>query len=200
MITYSNIQRFDCVPFEEYLKLEGFSHSFLKREHNGIASELTMTDNITIGKLVDGILTDPSNVDMSSHLYGVAKLIAYEVTKTFGELIKTFIPQLSFTANVEFNGFKMPTTGRLDWLLPGHAVIDLKVTKAKASQLNGLIEFMGYKNQLWHYCKMAKVDKAYLMFHSIPDKKTLILFIDCSMGYNEFWAEKTLMFGRVLAC
>ncbi len=199
MITYSNIKRFDNLQFEEYLKLEGYSHSFLKRERNGITQELTMTDNIIMGKLVDGILTDPGAVDMSNVLYPSAKIIAFDIKQTFGDLIKFFVPQISFTADVEYKGFLMPTTGRLDWLLPGHAVIDLKCTKAKANQLPGLIDFMGYKNQVWHYCKMAKMDKAYLMFHSIPDKKTLIIFIDCSLGYNEFWAEKTMMFGKIAA-
>lgn len=197
MITYSNIKRFDNIPFEEYLKFEGYSHSFLKREHNGIVEPLTITDNITIGKLVDGILTDPSSVDMSNPLYGNAKLIAHEVSSTFGTLIKSFVPQISYTADVECNGFIMPTTGRLDWLLPNHAVIDLKCTKAKVSQLDGLINFMGYNNQVWHYCKMSGVEKAYLMFHSIPDKKTIIRFIDCSANTNDFWGNKIELFGRV---
>lgn len=199
MITYSNIKRFDNIPFEEYLKFDGYSHSFLKREHNGIVEPLTITDNITIGKLVDGILTDPSSVDMSSHLYGVAKLIAHEVYKTFGSLIKNFESQISFTADVECNGFIMPTTGRLDWGLKNHAVIDLKCTKSKVAQIPALIEYMGYKNQLWHYCKMYGVDRAYLMFHSIPEKKTIIQFVDCSMNTNDFWSNKIELFGRVEA-
>lgn len=199
MITYTNIKRFDNIPFEEYLKFEGYSHSFLKREHNGIVEPLTITDNITIGKLVDGILTDPSSVDMSNPLYSVAKLIAYEVTKTFGALILNFESQISFTADVEYNGFIMPTTGRLDWGLEKHAVIDLKCTKSKVAQIPALIEYMGYKNQLWHYCKMYGVDKAYLMFHSIPEKKTIIQFVDCSAPVNDFWANKIELFGRVAA-
>lgn len=195
MITYSNIQRIDNLPFEEYLQLPGYSHSFLKREINGITEELRITDNIIIGKLVDNILTEPAKADMSSSLYPVAKLIAAEVTKHFGTMINSFQKQISYTAEVEFKGFTMPTTGRLDFLLPGHAVIDLKITKMK--DINALIDFMGYKNQLWHYCKMAGVSKGYLMFYSIPLKQTFVRYVDCSFGTNEFWAEKIIKFGKV---
>lgn len=197
MITYSNIKRQDNIPFEDYLKLGGYSHSFLKREHNGIVEPLTITENIRIGKLVDAILTDPASADMTDSLYQYAKNIAFEIKKTFGELIKSFESQISFTADIEYKGFKMATTGRLDWGLPKHAVIDLKVTKSKISALNTLVEFMGYKNQLWHYCKMYGVTKAYLIFYSIPDKKSHIIFIDCSEPVNEFWADKTIKFGTV---
>lgn len=195
MVTYSNIKRFDNLPFEDYLKLEGLSHSFLKREHGGITTELTMTDNITIGKLVDGIITDPSSVDMSNPLYDVAKLIAYEITRSFGDMIKHFEKQVSFTADTEHNGFTMPTKVRLDFLLSGHAAIEMKVTMSK--NIMSIIKFMGYENQVWHQTKMAQVKKGYFLFHSIPDKKTIILTADCSSDHNQFWADKTLMFGKV---
>lgn len=198
-ITHTNIQRFDNIPFEDYLKFGGFSHSFLKRERGGITEEFVMTDKVMIGKLVDGIITEPGEVDMSHKLYPIAKRIAFDINNTFGDLISSFVSQVSYKAEVNFNGFVMPTTGRLDFLLPGHAVIDLKVTFEKVGSLEGLIEFMGYKNQLWNYCKMAQVDKAYLMFHSVKSKKTIIKFIDCSNGYNDFWADKTMLFGKVLA-
>ncbi len=195
MITYSNIKRFDNLPFEDYLKLDGYSHSFLKREHGGITTELTITDNIRLGKLVDGIITEPKTVDMSDVLYPVAKRIAYDITKNFGDLIKQFDKQVSFTANTEFNGFTMPTKVRLDFLLPGHAAIEMKVTMSK--DIDSIIKFMGYENQVWHQRQMAKVNKGYFLFHSVPLKKTIILTADCSGDHNQFWAEKTLMFGKV---
>lgn len=195
MIKYSNIKRFDGIPFEDYLKLEGYSHSFLKREHNGITPELTITENITIGKLVDGIITEPSSVDMSNPLYPVAKLIAYEITRTFGGLIKYFDKQVSFTGETQHNGFVMPTKVRLDFLLPGEAAIEMKITKTK--NIFSIIKFMGYENQVWHQTKMAQVKRGYFLFHSIPDKKTIILTSDCSSDMNQFWAEKTMLFGKV---
>jgi hypothetical protein len=198
MIQYTNILRHDNVPFEEYLRLPGYSHSYLKRERFGMVEELTMTDNIMIGKLVDGILTDQEGVDMKSPLYSQAKLIAYDIMKTWGAQIKLFRKQVSYTADVNHNGFIMPTTGRLDFELPKHAVVDLKVTKSK--DVDGLINYMGYKNQVWHYAKMAQVNDAYIMIHSIPLRRNFIRAIDCSSNMNEFWADKCINFGKVSVC
>jgi hypothetical protein len=195
MIHYSSIKRYDGLPFEDYLKLEGYSHSFLKREHNGITTELSITDNIRIGKLVDGIITEPETVDMSDSLYPVAKAIAFKITDTFGDLIKHFDKQVSFTADTEYNGFTIPTKVRLDFLLPQHAAIEMKVTMSK--NIDSIIKFMGYENQLWHQTKMANVKKGYFLFHSIPLKYTVILSADSSSSINQFWAEKTMLFGRV---
>lgn len=197
MIEYTNIQRHDNMDFQEYLKLPGYSHSFLKREHNGITEELKITDNITTGKLVDNILTEPIKADMSSPLYPYAKAIAHAIKSDFGLFLNKFEKQISFTADATHKGFTMPTTGRLDYLLPGYAVIDLKVTKSKEKDINALIDFMGYKNQVWHYSKMAGVNKAYLLFYSIPAKKIILRYIDCSFGNNEFWADKIIKFGVV---
>jgi hypothetical protein len=104
--------------------------------------------------------------------------------------------QVSFTADASYLDFTMPVTGRLDFLLPKVAVIDLKVTKSK--NLKGLIEFMGYKNQGWNYCKMSKVGLFYLMIHSIPLKKTELIKIDCRSDENVFWQDKILKFGKVI--
>lgn len=197
MITYSNITRYDNMPFDQYLRLGGYSHSFLKRERGGVTEDLKITDNIRIGSLVDNILTEPARVDMSSPLYPYARDIAAKIKATFGGLIQAFQKQVSYTADASCGDFCMPVTGRLDFLLPRHSVIDLKVTKSK--ELKTLIEFMGYKNQGWNYCKMAKVDTFFLMMHSIPLKRTEIIKVDCSSSDNEFWREKIIKFGKVAA-
>lgn len=197
MLTYSNIKRYDNLPFDDYLKLGGYSHSFLKRERGGVAEDLTITDNIRIGALVDAILTEPAKVDMASPLYPVARDIAHAIKSKFGSLINQFEKQVSYTAEVTYQGFTMPVTGRLDFLLPKFAVVDLKVTRSV--NLQDLIDYMGYKNQMWNYCKMAGVNTAYLMIYSMPGKKVEVIRLDCSSDENEFWQEKTLKFGSVAA-
>lgn len=195
MITFTNIQRHDNLPFGDYLKLSGFSHSFLKRERMGITEELTITDNIRTGSLVDAILTEPAKANMSDPLYPAARDIAAKIKSNFGSFISFFQKQVSYTAEAEFQDFVMPVKGRLDFLLPGVAVIDLKVTKSK--DLKPLIDFMGYSNQMWNYCKFPGLKTAYLMIYSIPLKKTEIVKIDCSSATNPFWEEKIIKFGKV---
>lgn len=167
----------------------------LKHEFNGVTPNLEMTDNIRLGSVVDNILTEPHKVNMGDQLYPIARDIASKLKSDFGELINQFKKQISYTADVSFNGFNLPVTGRLDFELPKNAVIDLKITKEK--NIAALIGFMGYENQLWHYSKMAQVKNAYLMFYSIPLKKTLLFAFDCSSNYNEFWADKIIKFGKI---
>jgi hypothetical protein len=195
VIQYSNIQRFDNISFEDYLKLPGFSHSFLKRERNGVAEDLTITDNIRLGSMVDNILTEPHKVNMASHLYPAGRDIARMIVDKFGPLISKMKSQVSFTCDMEYNGFVMPSKARLDWLFDEVAVLDLKITKSK--DLTSLIDFMGYRNQKWHYSKAAKVPRSYLLIHSVPLKKTEFIPIDVSATINPFWAEKIIKFGKV---
>lgn len=160
----------------------------------GMVDEIVITDNIRIGKLVDGILMDPTTVDMNDSLYSIARNIAVDIKKSFGSIIPDFKAQVSYTGHVTHAGLTMETKGRLDWELPKHAVIDLKITKMR--DIPALIEFMGYNNQTWHYGHLSQVKDAFLMIHSIPLKRNFFIPSDVSMSNNEFWAEKTLMFGK----
>jgi hypothetical protein len=197
MIEVTNITRYDNVPFEEYLKMPGYSHSFLKREKMGVAEDLTMTDNIRLGSLVDALLTGEDRVDIKSPIYPAAREIALKIREKFESFIHYMQKQVSYTADMSHQGFILPVKGRIDFLLPNIGVVDLKVTQSK--DIRGLIGFMGYKNQLWGYCKMAKVNSAYIMIYSVPLKRTEIIKIDCSFNENSFWREKILAFGKVAA-
>lgn len=195
MITCTNTQRFEGIAFANYLKIEGYSHSFLKYQKNGIVEPKEVTANMQIGTLVDGILCEPDSVNMAHELYAPAKAIAYELQKKHGNLINAFKKQVSYTATMQYNGFQLPVKGRLDFLIPLHAVVDLKVTWSK--DVLALIEYMGYKNQLFAYCKMAGVKKGYIMIHSAPLNKTTIVDIAIP-DTNEFWQEQILNFGTVI--
>lgn len=196
-LTYTNIIRHDNIPFEDYLKLKGFSNSFLKYQRNGIVPPKEITDNMKVGSLVDNILTEPGKANMSDPFYPYCKKIAFNIKERFGDLINVFEKQVSFTAEISYENFIMPTTGRLDFGLPKIAVIDLKVTKSSIKQVPALIDFMGYKNQLWNYCKMYGVNNCYIMVHSIPDNKTELYPYDMSSDYNEFWANGVMQFGKL---
>ncbi len=195
MITYSNIVRYDNLPFDDYLNLAGYSHSFLKRERNGIMPHLEITDNILLGALVDSILTEPSRVQMSHVLYPAASKIAATLKHQYGDLIKHFKTQVSYTATVECSGLEMQVKGRTDFLLESRAIIDLKVTKAK--NVSALIQYMGYENQVWHYAKLAQVEKAYILIYSVPLKRTFIIPMQVQNSANDFWIDKILLFGSV---
>lgn len=203
MITYTNITRHDNMPFDEYLKLPGYSFSFLKGERNGIALPVVETENIRIGKLVDAILTSPEDVDIMSPLYPMCKDIARRIKEKF-PFIEHFKKQVSYTGKVSDGTFSMPVKGRLDYLFEASMnwVIDLKITKSK--DVKALVEFMGYEKQLYHYCGLAGAQQAKLMIYSIPNKDASLLPYGKIPGQSSwkpetiaFWQEKIQMFGSV---
>lgn len=196
MINYTNIKEYKSLPFESYIGLKGFSHSFLKNEQNGVARKIEVNDKMRLGSLVDAFLTQPDEIDFNSNLFDTARTIAIKINEQFKDVIKHLEPQLSYSAETEFNGFKMPVCGRLDWLLRGIADVDLKVTSAKnEKQFINLLFQMGYDNQQWNYAKMANVPKIYIMPFSTTSNRCLDLIELPVTETNKFWEEKILKFG-----
>ncbi|MEK6885143.1 MAG: hypothetical protein AABY22_36265 [Nanoarchaeota archaeon] len=147
---------------------------------------------------MDAILTQDDKIDFTDPQFNMAMKIAVEIKDKFGSMISQFKPQISYTAIAEFNGFKMPVTGRLDWEFLPHAVVDLKVTGAKSDDdFKKFIEHLGYKNQLFHYCKMAGAKNGYIFPYSTTAKKCLSVVSIPIGDRNEFWEEKILKFGSV---
>ncbi len=194
MITISKVRQYLNVPFEDYQKLPGKSTSFLKSEKNGVKPEFIMTDKVRVGSLVDAILTEPKKADMGSPLYPFAKSIAHTLKENFGDMITSFLPQVSYTGLLSYGEFNLPVRGRLDYEFTKFAVIDLKVTYAK--DIDALIEFMKYKEQMNLYCKFLGVTKAYLFIYCVPTKRCFVHYIDCSV-HSEWWADKITSFGTI---
>lgn len=198
MVTYTNIQQHNGEDFGAYLLRPGYSHSFLKQQKGGETPYFNVTDNVTIGKIVDVILTGNVTSEIYEHrMYGYCQQIASAIKSTFGTVLDASLKQAAFTADMNFGEFTMPSKGILDLLIPNHCVIDLKVTKSK--DIRALIKFMGYENQVWHYSRLCNVKKAYLMIYSIPLKKCELIEVDVSEPVNNFWGEAILNFGRVKA-
>jgi len=186
------------MPFDQYLALDGFSHSFLKGQRNGISPYFKVTDKIKLGSLVDALLTQDNRFDFSDPLASKAMIIAGTIKSTFAGMISNFKPQISYTSNMQLDGFNLPVKGRLDWELPNFATIDLKLTAAKNDRdFVAYINHMGYKNQLWHYSKMAGLNKGYIIPFSTTENKCLSI-VGIPIGEtNEFWESKIKEFGTV---
>lgn len=191
MINFTNKKRYDNVPFDEYLKVGGYSYSFLKREVQGSAPVFNSTPKVELGKLVDAILTQPDDIDIYSPLLKTAEKIANVLASNFD--IDKFESQVSLTCDMEYNGLKMPFRGRLDWGLKDIAVIDLKVTAEK--NLRAVINHMGYDNQLFGYCGAYGVKLGYILIYSSTTNKYDL--IQMPLNGEQFWKEKILKFGSV---
>lgn len=196
MITFSNIRKHTAIDFADYLAFQGYSHSFLKSNVCGIPVHVEETTNMRMGSQVDAILTDTRHANMADPVYPHAKAIASDIQRMFGDMLGMMEKQVSYTAELEMQGFVLPVKGRLDYLLPGHFVLDLKVTRSK--DVDAIIRYMNYLNQVWVYAGMAGVTKAYLLMYSVPLKHIELRQIDVT-GDNAWWADKIRTFGRVAA-
>jgi hypothetical protein len=205
MITISNIKRHEDMPFGDYLQMPGYSHSWLKNEEYGFQKEFTETNKIKIGKIADGILMSPNDVDMTEPLYETGRIVALSIRDSnIGQFIKMFKAQVSYTADLEYEGLVMPVKVRLDWELPGYMVLDLKVTQVKDMHSN--IAYMGYLNQTWLQAKCAQVPQRYIVAQYcgqlpsgevIPRGPADIIRLPKMEDYNDFWAASIMKFGTV---
>jgi hypothetical protein len=190
-INFTNIKKYTDVPFREYLKVNGFSHSFLKREVNGTSPEFISSEKVELGNLVDAILTQPDKLDIYSPQLKRAEKIADCINVNFGSYIQHFESQVSMSADMDYLGFKMPFKVRLDWGLKNIAVIELKVTAE--TNFKAVIEHMGYDNQLFGQCGAYGVKLPYILIYSSKNDKYDL--IERPLNTGEFWKEKILKFG-----
>lgn len=204
MIQYTNIQRYDRLAFGDYLRLPGYSHSSLKNTINGIKKHFDITDNVRVGALVDKILTEPESANMSDPLYLPCRELAASIQSLYGNILKHLESQVSYTAEIVYQSLSLPVTGRLDYLLPSHAVVDLKVTFSR--DIDSLIDFMGYANQGWHYTRLAGVNDFYLMIcmakrlnNQIVPVDIIIRKVDVSDELNTFWVNNIIDYGKIIS-
>lgn len=200
MITFSNQHLHENLPAEQYFKLPGFSHSFIKYQKNGVVPYKELTDKMRLGSMVDAILTEPDRVDFNDPVFHQARTIAIQLQSVYGDMIRNFKPQESYSGTMEYNGLVLDVCGRLDWRLAKIATIDLKCTGAKTDkEFRTLIEYMGYKNQLFNYSGLAQTPKAYILPYSTTARKCLSIVEVPVGGRNEFWERAIMDFGRVAA-
>ncbi len=203
MLKYTNIQRFDNMPFENYLHLSSaedkfYSHSFLKSEIAGQAPLFIASAKVKLGAMVDAILTSPDTVDPSKPEFKQACKIASAIKLSFKGILNQFEPQVSFSGQITFKGLVLNTCGRLDWLLPKIAPIDLKVTEAKTDkEFKKIIDFMGYDNQMFNYCGLSETKQAFILPYSTKANACLsVVKMEYSTSANEFWEKSVLKFGK----
>ena len=199
-MNWINLTQYQGIDFKQYLDLKGYSYSFLKRQINGIAPTFEPSEKVFIGSMVDDILTNPENVDVSADIYPIARSIASFLTDFIGfNALDAMEKQLSITGSIELeNGLSMPVKSRLDMFVPGR-VFDLKVTDAGIKDLDELIKYMGYDKQMFNYCKLTESEFATLIFYSKKDKKTLLKnlnFKNPSISVTRFWNDAVWQFGK----
>lgn len=190
-LIYSNVTRHENMRWQDYVKLPGYSFSYLKRASSGgTASYFTPTDKMRLGTISDAILMQQDEVDMKDPLFPHARNIASALMSTWGAQIKSFQCQVSYSGTVTCGEFGMEVKGRTDWELKNHAIIDLKITEA--TNLPELVKFMGYDNQQNNYCGLAALPTAYILAYNHKLKRCLPLLRLPYDPHSQWWKDKII--------
>jgi hypothetical protein len=176
------------MDFDKYLKEPHFSNSKISEIERGYP--IVTTSKMTLGKEVDMILANGHpGTGLSKQAVKIAAKIesspswvlvsgAKKQPSIFGRFVIDGVDGPMFTA---------PFKTRPDFL-GRNCTVDLKVTESRLKYLPGLIEQMKYPRQMWIHRTMAHVEKSYLMIHSIPDKKTILI------PSEEDWTDQLMNF------
>lgn len=158
-IQVQNLKLLPNIPFEEYLALPGHSHSSIRSNGKEIKPA---TPKMLLGKDVDAYLTDPLSYEYDN--VEIVRPIANEVIKVLGKARQYLKPQLAFTCDFVFSGFRLPYKGRADLAIIRHIVIDVKVSEMP---LKRFIEYFRADNQVSGYA-LAIGAKAALIIQAHP--------------------------------
>lgn len=202
MIEFSNIKRVQGLDFDKYLLMDGISHSMAKSHKHGIFQDIKITDKITVGKLADEIITLDRH-HKEHELYLPAKDIAERMKSDFGQNLLSIMKfQVSYFAEMSYDGISLLTKGRPDAEIGTRILIDIKLTEncKDINECHKLADFMGYDNQLWNYSSMGRHTEKYIFMYAKKQKRTFFLkrliTDNQDQRAHDWWANKILELGN----
>lgn len=138
-----NLKLLKTYPFEDYLKLPGYSYSGLRNEGKSFGPP---TAKMQLGTHVHNYLMTPREYEFDD--LHIVKPLAAALKAKLGPLLKYMEPELAVTADFVHEGFSMPYKGRIDLPIVNRIVVDVKVSEMPIQKG---IEFFGYDFQLTGY-------------------------------------------------
>lgn len=173
-------------PFDEYLKMPGWSHSGLKNE--GISFESTPA--MQLGTHVHEYLLSPDEYRFND--ISIIRPLAIEVKKKLGPLWEFLVPEQAVAADFIHEGLVMPYKGRIDLSIYGKLVLDLKVsTQSFESSMN----YFRYDRPISGYCGAIDCDRGMMIKIHPKTKETKLYNIDLSF---DWWEHQIIRKGEPL--
>lgn len=164
-------------PFDEYLKLPGYSYSGICSE--GRTKIESPTKKMQLGTKVGQYLLDPLAYDYSD--IEIVRPLALHLNKFLGKLMKYCEAELAVTCNMVLDGISMPYKGRADLGIVDRLVIDIKVTEMP---LHKFIDFFRSDRQVSGYCYALNADLGFIV--AINPKTKLITTKQITID-DEWW-------------
>lgn len=160
----SNLQYYTDLDFNDYLKMEGFSYSSLKRHENG--TDIIPSQGMMLGTRVHNYILEPHKYDdVDRH---IVVPIASDLRKYLGAAINHLEKEVAFTAILEHQGMFLQYKGRADLIYKGKLIVDLKILSGK---LQYAIERFGYDKQLSGYALASGCKNALILSYNKAKKR-----------------------------
>lgn len=182
-----NTRYYFNLTFEEYEKLHGLSYSKMKSYDKPVLN----TPSMNFGQKVHQYLLEPHIFEHEGDLK-VIKFCAAKVKEVIGDLWQHLSTEVSVQSDFVNDGFFLPYKGRIDMLVKGRIIVDLKVSK---HQLSKTITHFGYDNQLNGYMLATGIRRA-VIIRICPD--SYISEIKIIPFNNAFWQTAVLKFGKAI--
>lgn len=183
----TEVQFYENISFEDYLKLPGISFSGIKALERGTPAP---SPKIKLGTDVHTYLLTPELYKHDN--IRIIKPLALELKNTLGSLFKHLKKELSVTANFCHEGFKLAYKGRLDLCIPNRLVIDIKVTE---EDIQKTIDYFGYTHQQSGYATGINARTILILAINPKTLKTRMV----SLGlYQEWWNTQIVKRGDVI--
>lgn len=181
MIRVENLKFYEGVPFEEYLKMPGYSYSWIKSG----GQHFKPTSKMNLGSQVDDYLNYQSSFDGDIELI---KPTAQVLRQASGDLYPYLKKQLSITADFIYEDILFQYKGRIDWGIYKMIVIDTKV----AEDINKTIYYFDYPSQISGYCLALSAPVGIIIAVNPKTKEVTYLNIPIR---DYWWRHKILKYG-----
>lgn len=175
------------LTFDEYEKLHGLSYSKLKSYDRPVLN----TPAMQFGTKVHQYLLEPKLFDHDGQLQ-LIKFCAAKVKDVIGDLWQHLSTEVSVQSDFVNEGFFLPYKGRIDMMVEGRIIVDLKVSR---HQLSKTITHFGYDNQLNGYMLSTGIKRA-VIIRVCPDG--FVTEMKVIPFNNAFWQTAVLKFGKAI--
>lgn len=174
------------IPFEDYLKLPGFSHSGIRMEGR---KPFAATAKMNLGTNVHSYLLDPTAYSYEN--LNVVKTIALALKSTIGGLWEFLEPEIAVTSNFCIEDFILPYKGRIDLALVKRVILDIKVINGES--VSSTIDLFHYDTQLSGYAASVGAKDAFIIAYSTKTKKVEVKYIPVNV---DWWCNQIITKGN----
>ena len=189
-LTVHNVRFYRDLEFSDYLKMPGYSFSWLKSG----GQKIEPTPKMQLGTKVHTYLLSAREY-LHEEGHELVRPLAVALKGILSPVLRYCSPELAVTADFVYQGMVLHYKGRIDLPVLHYksrlcVVIDIKVTEM---DLRKSIDFFGYHNQINGYALSIGAQRRVII--SVNPKSGVTQVIPIAYT-DEFWKRAVLKYGK----